>query len=191
MLKLTKLLLVFMLAIYVTGCTFMTSKYDVSVDNISHMKEFGTIKIALSDFTSSKPGASSITCRGVSKVSTPNKEPFEKYIKNAFKSELQRAGLYSEYSPINLSVHFTKIDFSSNFGAGKWFFEVTASSSKSDSVNIISKYEFPTSWVADKACQQVAQSFSPAVKKLIKDIITDLMFERLIRGYSEDTTPKI
>jgi len=191
MLRTIKIAAIAAAAMYVSGCTFTTSGYGVSVDNVTTMKNLGETQISVSDFTSSKPGGSSITCRGAGPVATPNKEPFEKYIQEAFKSELKLAGLYSESSPIKFNGHFTKIDFNSNIGAGKWMFELTASSNDTEKSNITSRHEFSTNWVADKACQQVAQAFSPAVQTLIKDLIKDPMFKELVKTKSNGLASKI
>jgi hypothetical protein len=58
-------------------------------------------------------------------------------------------------------------------------------------LNITSKHEFSTNWVADKACQQVAQEFSPAVQFLIRDLITNPKFKDLVAPVKSVVVTKI
>lgn len=173
-------LLIAFSCLFLSGCSFVTSNYGASFENIEAMKNLGPAKFNVTEFTSVKEEATSITCRAAGPVENPNKESFESYIHNAFVSELKLAGLYDEASQVVLSGHFSKLDFSSNIGAGKWTFELVATSTKNTEVKITSTHEFSTNWIADKACQQVAQAFSPAVQNLIKDIISDPGFRNLI-----------
>ena len=177
-------------AIYISGCSFNTSKYGASFENIETLKNYNGVQVAVKPFTSVKHGQNSITCRGAGSVVTPRRESFESYVHNAFVSELKVAGIYKEQSEITLNGHFTKIDFNSNVGNGKWIFELTASSNKEKTLQISTKHEFSTNWVADKACQQVAQEFSPAVQFLIRDLITNPKFKELIGPVKKDLVTK-
>ncbi|WP_028469649.1 hypothetical protein [Neptunomonas japonica] len=176
--------------VYLSGCSFTASNYGASFENVETIKKLGSVEVSVSDFTASK-STSGIACRGAGSVVTPNKETFEDYIHKAFVSELKLAGVYSDSAPIELKGHFTKIDFSSNIGNGNWSFELTASSSKDESIQIVSKHEFSTNWVADKACQQVAQELSPAVQVLIKDIVSNPEFKKLISSTEDNLAQKI
>lgn len=178
--KIIKIITISFIALYFSGCSFNTSKYGASFENIEALKNYNGIEIAVKPFTSVKPGNSSITCRGAGAVVTPGKESFETYIYDAFVSELKVAGIYQEQAEIVLSGHFTDIDFNSNIGNGKWVFELTATSNNDSTLQISTKHEFSTNWVADKACQQVAQEFAPAVQVLIRDLITNPEFKQLI-----------
>jgi hypothetical protein len=186
-----KIMIIGLAAIYISGCSFNTSKYGASFENIETLKNYNGVQVAVKPFTSGKPGKSSITCRGAGSVVTPSKESFESYIHNAFVSELKLAGIYEEQSEIALNGHFTKIDFNSNVGNGKWIFELTASSNKDNTLKISTNHEFSTNWVADKACQQVAQEFSPAVQFLIRDLITNPKFKELIAPEKTELVTKI
>jgi hypothetical protein len=177
-----KIIITGLAAIYISGCSFNTSKYGASFENIETLKGYRGVQVSVKPFTSKKPGKSSLSCRAAGSVVTPNGESFEGYIHDAFVSELKLAGIYNEQSNVILSGHFTEMDFNSNIGNGKWTFELKASSSATNnSVKIISKHEFSTNWVADKACQQVAQEFSPAVQVLIRDLITNSKFKDLVQ----------
>ncbi|MBB1301294.1 hypothetical protein H5183_08095 [Pseudoalteromonas sp. SR44-8] len=189
--KTIKIMIIGITAIYISGCSFHASKYGASFENIETLKNYKGVQVAVKPFTSVKPGQSGISCRGAGSVETPNKESFESYIHSAFVSELKVAGVYEEQSEIILNGHFTEIDFNSNIGNGKWMFELTASSSNDNAVKISTRHEFSTNWVADKACQQVAQEFSPAVQLLIRDLITHPKFKELIAPVKTELVTKI
>ena len=74
-----------------------------------------------------------------------------------------------------------EVDFNSNIGAGKWVFRLAVSSSVSPGITVETKHEFSTNWGGDKACQQVAQAFAPAVQRLISDLVSNPGFQALAR----------
>jgi hypothetical protein len=161
-----------------SGCAFNISPYGASINNVEAIKKHSGAKIAVANFTSSKPGLRAIACRGAGPVNTPNDQSFESYVRNAFVDELKLAGIYDPQSSAILSGRLDKVDFNSNIGAGKWVLSVTVSNGKS-SYAVDSIYPFSTNWVADKACQQVAQAFEPAVQKLLGTLVSDPRFGAL------------
>lgn len=167
------------LTLLLTACGYTISPYGVSVDNVNRIKA-GSIKpVAVAMFTASEPGRSSIGCRAAGPVATPDKASFETYIQKAFIDELQLAGAYDPQSPITIQGKLEEVDFNSNIGAGKWVFRLTISSNVSPGFTVESRQEFSTNWVADKACQQVAQAFGPAVQHLIADTVSNPKFASL------------
>ena len=166
--------------IAISACsTYTVNNYGISAENIELMKAMDGVQFAVNQFTATKPGLVKIQCRGAGPVSTPNKESFESYITAALVSELKISGIYSESSDIRIDGFLEKLDFSSNVGSGKWMFNVDVSNSAGVSYKVNSVFEFSTNWVADKACQQVAQAFVPAVQNLIKDIVSNEKFKEL------------
>lgn len=173
------MVLVISLALYMTGCsTYTTNNYGISAENIEIMKQSSGKQYSVNAFTAVKPGTTSIQCRGAGPVANQNKKTFEQYITEAFISELKIAGIYSESSNLKIDGIVEKLDFSSNIGSGKWMFEVKVSSKNSTYI-VNSVFPFSTNFVADKACQQVAQAFQPAVQQLIKDIVSNPAFKSL------------
>lgn len=168
-----------LIGILSTGCSYNVSKYGASVENVNAIKRLDK-KINVHKITSNNPGLSSITCRAAGQVGTPDSMPFETYIKNALISELQLAGKFDPNSNIVINGHLENIDFNSNIGMANWQFILKATSNKNRSVLIQSTYEFSGSFVADKACQEVAQAFVPAVQKLIKDMVRNPGFRTLL-----------
>jgi len=70
------------------------------------------------------------------------------------------------------------VDFSSGMTDGKWLFTLTLSNGK-NSFTTKSTMNFSGSFVADKACQEVAQAFGPAVQQLIREVIKNPQFKKL------------
>lgn len=170
--------LVIFIGIFSTGCSYNVSKYGASIENVNTIKSLDK-KINVQEITSSRPGLNSIGCRAAGSVGTPDSMPFETYIKNALITELQLAGKYDPRSNMVINGHLENIDFNSNLGTANWKFTLKVTSNKNRSALIESIYEFPGSFVADKACQEVAQAFSPAVQKLIKDLVNNPRFRTL------------
>ncbi len=166
--------------IAISACsTYTVNNYGISAENVEIMKAMDGVQFSVTDFTAAKPGLVKIQCRGAGPVMTPNQETFESYITSALVSELKIAGVYSESSNIQISGYLENLDFNSNIGSGKWMFDVNVSNERGISYKVNSVFLFSTNWVADKACQQVAQAFVPAVQNLIKDIVSNPKFNEL------------
>ena len=164
-------------ATLLTGCAYNASPYGASVQNVDAIKAAGIKPVAVEKFQSSKPGLTSITCRAAGPVTVvPN---FETYIEKALIDELKLAGAYDAASTLKLSGKLEEVDFSSGMTDGKWLFTLTLSNSKNDSFTTKSTMNFSGSFVADKACQEVAQAFGPAVQQLIRDVVKNPQFKKL------------
>jgi len=160
-----------------SGCTYHTSQYGASIRNVETIKANNIKPVAVAQFTSAKPGLASITCRAAGPVSvTPS---FEAYIEKAFIDELKLAGAYDPASNITLAGRLEEVDFSSGMSDGNWTFTLMVSNNRNESFTTKSAFGFSGSFVADKACQEVAQAFSPAVQKLIEDVVQDPKFKQL------------
>lgn len=159
------------------GCAFKTSPYGASVSNVEAIRSSNVKSIAVAKFQSVKPGLDSITCRAAGPVTvTPN---FESYIQQAFVDELKLAGVYNANSTVVLSGKLEEIDFSSGLSDGKWIFALTVSNGRNESFTTKSTFGFSGSFVADRACQEVAQALGPAVQKLIADVVSNPKFKQI------------
>lgn len=166
-------------AMLVSGCAYNASPYGASVKNVDLIKISGIKQVAVAPFTSAKPGLSTITCRAAGPVTvSPN---FESYIEKAFIDELKLAGAYNPNATTKLTGKLNEVDFSSGMTDGKWIFSVTVSNERNESFTTNSTFPFSGSFVADKACQEVAQAFQPAVHKLIEDIVLNGQFKQIAR----------
>lgn len=164
-------------AALVSGCAYNTTQYGASVQNVEAIKAVNIRPVAVAPFTSAKPGLASITCRAAGPVTVS--PSFESYIERAFIDELKLAGAYNPNSPLRLSGRLDEVDFSSGMTDGNWSFSLTVANARNESFTTASRFGFSGSFVADKACQEVAQAFGPAVQKLIQDVVRDPRFKQI------------
>lgn len=160
-----------------SGCAYNASPYGASVKNVESIKFLKMKPVAVAKFESSKPGLASITCRAAGPVTVS--PSFESYIEKAFIDELKLAGVYDPASPMVISGKLEEVDFSSGITDGKWLFTLVVSNARKESFSTKSVFGFSGSFVADKACQEVAQALGPAVQKLIEDVVRDPKFKQI------------
>ena len=164
-----------------TGCGIKTNEYNVSADNVQTLRNYQDLKLDVSNFTASNKDESSVMCRLAETVSTPKGEPFSEYIKDAFVSELKMAGVYDKNSDLKISGNLNKIYGSSMFGNAYWEMDVTVTSSNGNSITVNTKRDYPSSYLAFTACNNMGTSFAPSVKQLIGDILDHKDFSKLVR----------
>lgn len=174
-----KLTLSIALSSILVGCGFTVNQYGASIENVTKTKNSGLKPVSVGTFSSFNPGMHGISCRAAGNVGTPDEGSYESYIQKAFTDELKLAGLYDENSTLKLQGKIEELDFNSNIGAGKWVISLTLSSNTSSGYKTTATHEFSTNWVADKACQQVAQAFVPAVQQLIFQTVGNPKFGEL------------
>lgn len=164
-------------AILISGCAYNASPYGASVKNVESIKSINIKPVAVAKFQSAKPGLATITCRAAGPVTVS--PSFESYIEKAFIDELKLAGAYNPSSNIILSGKLEEVDFNSGMTDGKWMFTLVVSNDRNESFTTKSTSGFSGSFVADKACQEVAQAFGPSVQTLIEDVIRDPKFKQI------------
>ena len=164
-----------------TGCGIKTNEYNPSADNVQTLRNYQDLKLDVSNFTASNKDESSVMCRLAETVSTPKGEPFSEYIKDAFVSELKMAGVYDKNSDLKISGNLNKIYGSSMFGNAYWEMDVTVTSSNGNSITVNTKRDYPSSYLASTACNNMGTSFAPSVKQLIGDILDHKDFSKLVR----------
>jgi hypothetical protein len=166
--------------VVISGCsTYATNRYSISADNVSTLRTVVTEKVAVGEFTATKPGESSIMCRGVGPIKTPDGEPFETFIRNALISEMKIAEVYAESAPVTITGSLDKIDFSS--ASGKWNLGLTLSSTNGGSFSLEDEYAFSTSFYGETACNQTGQALMPAVQNLITKALSSPDFPALVQ----------
>ena len=163
-----------------TGCGIKTNEYNVSADNVQTLRNYQDLKLDVSNFTASNKDESSVMCRLAETVSTPKGEPFSEYIKDAFVSELKMAGVYDKNSDLKISGNLNKIYGSSMFGNAYWEMDVTVTSSNGNSITVNTKRDYPSSYLASTACNNMGISFAPTIKQLINDILNHKDFGELL-----------
>ncbi len=159
------------------GCSYNVSPYGASAKDVEAIKGMALKPVSVARFDAAKPGLNSISCRaaGAVKVSPS----FEDYIEKALIDELKLAGAYDPNSKLVLKGRLDEIDFSSGMSDGNWSFTVTVTNAGGDSFVTQSKSEFSGGFIAEHACQQTAQAFTPAVQKLVEDIVRNPKFKQV------------
>jgi len=172
-----------------TGCsTYAVSRYAVSVENVATLRTMRGQPINVGRFTAKLDDVSSIMCRGVGPIKTPDEESFAEYVRKALISELMMAEVYAATAPVTLTGTVDHADFSST--SGSWQIGLTVVSSNGKSVSIDEQYAFTSSFFGETACNQTAQAFMPAVQDLIKKLVSDQAFKSLVAPpESVATTP--
>lgn len=160
-----------------SGCAYNVSPYGASVQNVGAIRNYNLKPVSVGRFASSKPGNASITCRAAGPVTVS--PSFEAYIEKAFIDELKLAGIYDPSSKFVITGKLEKVDFSSGITDGNWSFTLTLTNARNESFTTKSSFGFSGSFMADKACQEVAQAFGPAVQNLVSDVVRDPMFRQI------------
>lgn len=132
------------------------------------------------DFTSSKPGMTTLWCRGSYPVYAPAKIPYEVFLAGAIKSELTKSDLYSVETGVPLSFDLKLIDFDSS-GAAKWTIEATFSVPGKESVTIKNETPFEVSFSASRACGQVKVALVPAIQEFLFHVYSNSKFQELLQ----------
>jgi hypothetical protein len=177
------------IAIPLGGCsTYAVSRYAVSVENVTAMRKIGGHPINVGEFRAKGDEASSIGCRAVGPIKTPDGEPFSQYVRKAFISELTLAEVYSPSAPVTITGTVDRVDFSSTSGA--WEIGLTVTSSNGKSIHTDEEYSFSSSFFGETACNQTAQAFMPGIQDLIGKIVHDPEFRGLV-GADPVPTPKV
>ncbi len=172
-----KIILAAAATVVLSGCAYNVSPYGAAVRNVELLRAQKLSPVSVGKFQSSEPGKASITCRAAGPVTVS--PSFEAYIENALIDELKLAGAYDPSSPLVLTGKLEKIDFSSGISDGNWSFTLVVTNSRGESFTAQSIFGFSGSFVADKACQEVAQAFAPAVQQLVGDVVRNPQFRQI------------
>lgn len=176
-----KLGLITIVALTISGCsTYSVNRYSVSVDNVMKLKKLKGSNINVGPFKATGESQTSIMCRGVGPIKTPDGQSFENFIRKSFIDELKMAELYNGDSPVTLTGNLDAIDFSS--GSGRWNISVTVKSSNGNAISVTESYPFTSSFYGETACNQTAQALMPAVQNLIGKIVSHQDFANLVKS---------
>lgn len=160
------------------GCAYNPPTYSPSAYNVEAIKNSSIGKVNLTAFDSTNGNPKSIMCRAAGPISPPNEMTYKDYIYNAYKKEFELSEILDQSAnPIKGTVD--SVGFESMGSNGTWNIQVTFENGSNKKATIASTYEFASAFVADKACQRVAQSLSGAVEKLINDTVTNSEFKAL------------
>ncbi len=122
-------------------------------------------------------------CRAAGKITPPDRATFESYIQQALADEIKRAGLVDEKAPkVILMGEVKNLVFTSTstFSDAWWIMKIKVTSSNGKTLETAEKYDFATSFGAYKACQEAADAYVPAVKKLVAKMVGSPDFTPLL-----------
>lgn len=163
-----------------SGCsTYSVNRYAISVDNVTSLKEVIDSSISVGNFNAVGGSKTSIMCRGVGPIKTPDGQTFENFIRKALIDELKMAGSYTNEAPVTITGRLDSIDFSS--ASGNWKIAMTLASSNGKSISVVENYSFTSSFYGETACNQTAQALMPAVQNLIGKIVHNKGFSDLVK----------
>ena len=166
-------------ALLFTGCSVAGGPYAVHPDTITALRALTGRAVRIGTFTSDKPGKSEIMCRAAVMIQTPGAVPFERYVEDAFRTELLVAGLATAGAPVTLSGHLERMHFST-FSEAVWDLKVTLASSNGRRLTITERYAFNWHFVGDYACRETATAMPLAVQALVRRAVQHPEFAGLI-----------
>ncbi len=169
--------------IALAGCETTSSRpYTPSTSNIVSIKDtLGATnkKVGISGFSVGEGVKDELTCRAMGALDVGSgKSPVE-FIEEAFKTEMFQAGVFSSSAANGITGTLTEFKADS-WGKGQWDVGLKLSSdSYPEGYEILTSYEFKSSYSAVRACQNVVDAFTPTVQKLINDAVTHPDFKKL------------
>ena len=181
--------LVIAMSVMFEGCaSYSPGLYHTSADNLSILKRWEGKEISVGQFTDGGKDKASFMCRDVGLIKMPDETTFASYIQDALVKELKEAGLYSESSSQMITGVVNHLDIKSgaedwgpSLSSGIWEISLTLISSTGSSMKANEGYRFNTHWNTKSACEKSAQSFMPAVQRLIYKAVSSKEFSGLLK----------
>ena len=167
-------------AVGVSACAPVPAK-RFTVDRQSISKPIVVGNITLSPFKEA-PFIDD-NCRAAGKIAPPDRATFESYIQQALADEIKRVGLADEKAPKVILMGELKVlafTSTSTFSDAWWIMKIKVTSSNGKTLEVGEKYDFTTSFGAYKACQEAADAYVPAVKKLVAKMVGSSDFTPLL-----------
>jgi len=179
MLRLRPHLMTACVALALTGCAnYAVPRYAVNIDNVDALRQIQAQPVNIGPFSGAEGGRVEMTCRGNGVVKTTDGETFAAYVRKALTDELKLAQAYNAASPVTLTGELKQLNFDSLKGV--WALTLSLKSSNGWSVDVQSGFEYQTSFVLETACTQTAQAFVPAVQNLIRHVVHNPDFIKLV-----------
>jgi len=175
-------------ALALVGCSISANPYAVHPDTIVALRSHAGKSVKLAPFTSDKPGKSEIMCRAVGMIQTPGGVPFERYVQDAFRTELAVAGLLADPAPVTLSGHLERMHFSTA-GEASWELRLALASSNGRRITVAEDYTFNWHFLGDYACREAATAMAPAVQALVREAVRHPEFPALLEAGQTHSKP--
>jgi hypothetical protein len=170
-------------ALLMSGCANKVSTYSNSPQNLRAVKALSSSVSAVNvgKFTATNEGESKVMCRLATPVGTPDGITFAKYIEDALSTELEMGNMIDPKSKITITGNLDSLYGSTVLGNAYWEFKVKVTSSNGKSFDVISRYDYESSFTAYSACSEMQRSYLPAVQELVNKIVTNPQFQELLK----------
>lgn len=170
-------------AIMMSGCANKVPTYSNSPQNMRAVKTVAASASAVNigTFTATNEGESKVMCRLATPVGTPDGMTFAKYIEDALSTELEMGNMIDPKSKITVTGNLDSIYGSTVLGNAYWEFKMKVASSNGKSFDVVSRYDYESSFTAYSACSEMQRSYLPAVQELVNKIITHPQFSELLK----------
>lgn len=177
----TQRIIALLTAITLQACaTPITPRYSANTENVLALRRLNATGIYVGEIA--EPAKDDVKCRGIGRTRLQDGETHAQFIRHALSDELKLAGSYAEApGRVTLTGDLLKIDSSSGLGDGKWSMTLALRSSNGTTITTSSLYTFYGGFNGVSACNNVAQSFVPAVQNLIGKAVASPEFADLIR----------
>jgi hypothetical protein len=176
--------IVLMFAFVLGACTltYIPPQYSPFADNNIAIKRFGGGNINVGPFTKTVELGNDCGITAGS-IQMPDKLSFEGYIQKGLIEELKAAGMFDDATPkITLSGTVDQLSFFSrrHIFTSTWNIGLLVNSSNGQSVHVTEQYNFDVGAGSRADCQRIADSYMPAVQKILGKFIHSPEFKSLI-----------
>lgn len=170
-------------ALLLSGCANKVPTYSNSPQNLRAVKTVAQSAPAVNvgKFTATNEGEAKVMCRLATPIGTPDGVTFAKYIEDALVTELEMGNMIDPKSAITITGHLNDIYGSTTLGNAYWEFKVKVTSSNGKSIDVVSRYDYESSFTAYSACSEMQRSYLPAVQELVNKIVTNPQFPELLK----------
>jgi hypothetical protein len=176
------LIVAFVLGACSSLLTYKTPQYRVSMDNTAELHKLGRSNINVGTFTKTVEFDNDCGITAGSVV-MPDKLSFEDYIRNGLIEELKTAGMFDDSAPkITLTGTVDQLSFFSRrwLYTSTWYIGLQIDSSNGQSVHVTDQYNFIADTGSAADCQKIANSYLPAVQKILGKVIDAPEFQSLV-----------
>ena len=175
-----RLILIVLSLVLLQGCETYhgNATYSPSAGNIRSLK-FINASFDVQPFSQDAQEEKGMNCRMAGPVKVTGDKDFAKFFEDAFKDELELAGLSNPAAPNKLSAKIHEVKFDS-FSPANWTIRATFTINDTK-IPVTTVHNFPTSFAAMFACEQVAGNFNNAAQKFIFETFNSPNFRMQLR----------
>lgn len=176
--KYIKLTVVVSSLFLMSGCSYKIPSYEVNSNNVGYLKQ-GNNKLKITVLEPAFKDTGSILCRAAGNVETLDSKTFSAYIAQALEDELKYSGHFDQKSTTELKIKVKKADFSSALGNTNWYIDVEYELN-GKTFTVSTTYHDRSSYMADKACNNIAHYFRKAITAHLQKLYGHATFKEAL-----------